>query len=251
MIKINKNNPLGIKNKRDWFIAFAFTFLVVYAISTRFSHRVDNWLFNFTPDFFTNMNQLRSYGNWLITIVAMAVIVEVVLLMYRKIRKVKLWVFVGVFVAAVVLWLGVFFGYQLHSKLVVSVIDTEQPVGFGIDPGMDSEEAYIQGTSLTIEEKERLLELCKTLQPVDETEQERLYREYKESDGAWFIEAEEVGFRYPVKYGHDFIFNIRIYDGNIYVRKGYNEKQQELIVFFEDNGLLRMVEDLKGKYGED
>ena len=251
MIKIDKNNPLGIKNKRDWFIACGFTFLVVYAISTRFSQKMDDWLFNFTPDFFTNMNQLRSYGNWLITIAVMAVIVEAVLLLYRKIWKVKPWIFVGVFATAVVLWLGVFFGYQLHSRLVVSVIDTEQPVSFGISLGFGAQETYIQGTSLTAEETEQLLELCKTLQPVGEEEQERLYREYKDSDSDWFMNATEIGFRYPVKYGHDFHFNIRIYDGNIYVRKGYNEKQKELIVFFEDNGLLQMVEELKEKYGED
>lgn len=250
MIKIDKNNPLGIKNKRDWFIACAFTFLIVYAISTRLSWRVDNWLFNFTPDLFTNMNQLRSYGNWLITIVVMAVIVEAVLLVYRKIWKVKIWVFMSVFATAVVLWLGVFFGYQLHSRLVVSVIDTEQPVSFGISQGVYKEDAYIYGDSLTPEEKEKLLELCKTLQPVGEEEQERLYREYKDSDGDWFMNAAKIGFRYPVKYGHDFHFNIRIYDGNIYVRKGYNEKQKDLIVFFEDNGLLQVVEELKEKHGQ-
>lgn len=249
MIKIDKDNPLGIKHKRDWFIACAFTFLVVYAISTRFSQKVDDWLFNFTPDFFTNMNQLRSYGNWLITIAVMAVIVEAVLLLYRKIWKVKLWVFGGVFATAVVLWMGVFFGYQLHSRLVVSVIDTEQPVSFGINSCLDSREVYIQGTSLTEEETEQLIELCKSLQPVDEAKQEELYQAYKDSDGDWFMNAEEISFRYPVKYGHDFHFNIRIYDGNIFVRKGYNEKQKELIVFFEDNGLLQMVEELKEKYG--
>ena len=247
--KFDKNNPLGIKTKRDWFIAFAFTFLVVYAVSTGFSQQIDNWLFNFTPDFFTNMNQLNSYGNWLITITVMMMVVEVVCFLYRKIWNIKPLIFAGVFVGTLVLWLGVFFGYQLHSRLVVSVIETESPTGVTISYG-HPECKYMQGSLFTEEETEELIEYCKSLQPVGNEEQEQLYQAYKASEGDWFMNADEISFRYPMRWGHDFQFMIRFYDGNIFVRKGYNEKQEELIVFFEDNGLIQVLEKLKEKYGE-
>ncbi len=237
--KIDQENPLGIKSKKDWVITFLFAFLIVYAISTRFSRQVDNWLFNFTPAFFSDWNQLKSYGNWLITIPVMTFLTEIVLFIYRKSRKVKLLTLAG----AMVLCLGVFFGYQLHSSLVVSVMDRKEPEGVNFDVRMG--DGSWKQAELSAAEKEELVSLCKSLRPLLEEEQKELYAAYKNSEGDWFMNADEIRIHYPKQYGHDFILNVRIYDGHIYVRKGYNEKQKELITFYEDNGLLEAVERIR------
>lgn len=210
-------------NKKDWCIAIFLTLLIVYAVASRFSFRVDRWLINFSPDELTDLNELRSYGAWLITIPIIALLAEGVLFLYKKTWKAKLLLSLG----AVLAWVLIFAGYQLHARLVVSVVNTEKPISVRMD-----------GETLTGAQAEKITELCTTLQPLEEAEQEALREAYKKSNGDWFMEADNIWIHYPKRYGHDYYLHVRSIDGHIYIRKGYNEKQEELITFYEDNGLV-------------
>lgn len=62
-------NNFRIKTKRDWCIAAILASFVVYAISTRFSYTFQSILLQYGNPMMTKMNQPKSYGNIMFTVV--------------------------------------------------------------------------------------------------------------------------------------------------------------------------------------
>ena len=53
--------------------------------------------------------------------------------------------------------------------------------------------------------------------------------------------------QYPEKWGHNFDLMVCVYQDIIFVQKGYDYKQQDIVLFFEDNGLLEVIEKVEEK----
>lgn len=77
---------IELRTKRDRTIAYIFTILVVYGISTRFDFQP--WLLKYGNPMMTQMNQPKSYGNVIFTILIMTIITVVLLILRKKSIKV-------------------------------------------------------------------------------------------------------------------------------------------------------------------
>ena len=99
-----------IKTKRDWCIAAVLTTFVVYAISTKFSFIFQSILLKCGNPMMTNMNQPKSYGNIIFTIVVVMILAEIILFRHKKSKKIM-----GILAVGTVI---VVFGiYQLYLYL--------------------------------------------------------------------------------------------------------------------------------------
>ena len=220
-----------IKTKKDWAIAFIFTILIIYGITTRFSYRFQSFLLEYGDPRLTNMNQPRSYGNLIITVLIMTILVEVLLVFYRKSAKLKIiTVLVGI-VCSVIL----FAGYLFNCKLIVSVIGKEEPVsvhanGWATDINLN----------MNKEQQDRLVSYCEALQPVP-IEQEKKLESIFYADGNITGDSLLIWITYPKKYGHNYDLMVCVYDNMIFIRKGYNNKNKEIVTFYKDNGLLSLI----------
>lgn len=219
-----------IKTKKDWCLAFIFATLVVYGISRTFSYTLQNWLLQYGNPMMTNMNQPKSYGNVMFTIVVMTIIVEIVLFRHKKSKKIMCLLAASgcVFTAAV-------FGmYLLNVEKIVSVIEEEDCLNVNI--------GYWAGNdlNLTEEQKENIARMCEELEPVSAEEEAKLEAEFY-ADGEWTSKAVLIWVTYPEKYGHNFDLMVCVYEDHVFIRKGYGNDQKEIVTFFEDNGLIEAL----------
>lgn len=226
---------LKIKTKKDWAIAFIFTMLIIYGITTRFSHRFQSFLLEYGDPRLTNMNQPRSYGNLIITILIMTILVEVLLMFYRKSVKLKIITILVGLVCSVLL----FAGYLFNCNLIVSVIGKEEPVsvhanGWATDINLN----------MNKEQQDRLVSYCETLLPVS-IEQEKELESTFYADGNITGDSLLIWITYPKKYGHNFDLMVCVYENMIFIRKGYNNNNKEIVTFYKDNGLLSFIDHLR------
>lgn len=229
---------MKIKTKKDWIIALIFTVLIIYGITTRYSYQFKSFLLNYGNVKLTNMNQPGGYGNLIITILVMTLIIEVILIYKRKSLKYKLLTpFVGI-VCSVLL----FIGYLINCNLIVSVIGKEEPIQIHAD-GWNSDSDIV----IDDKEKEQLITYCETLKPVP-FKQEREYENlYYKSGGSMTTDSFFIWITYPKKYGHHYDLMVCVYQSKIFIQKGYNQENKAIVTFFQDNGLLALVNDMKLK----
>ena len=223
---------MRIKTKRDWCIAAIFTIIIVYAISTKFSQTFQSILLKYGNPMLTNMNQPKSYGNIMFTIAVMIIIVEIVLF----IRKKPKWIMCVLAVCGIAAVIGVFYMYLYNVDKIVSVIEEEE--GGAISIG------YWAGDELRMDEekKKEIVELCEKLEPVSDEEQERLKKEYS-GDEDFIPYTVLIWATYPEKYGHNFDLMVCVHKDNVFVRKGYDNKQELILTFYEDNGLVEKIKE--------
>lgn len=228
--KINLNmEKWKIKTKKDWCIAFLFAALIAYCLSYFYSMSMEDFLRQYSNPFLTNMNEPRSYGNWMFTVVVMCILVELVILLKKRSLKEK--ILVPLAGAALVILL--FGGYLLNCNLIVSVMYEETPVSISWDKGDEEKSLLVDG--------QQLVEYCTTLQPVSKAENEKLTEEFMNAEGNWFMDAQSIWIHYPEKYGHNFVLLVRVYEEKIFVWKGYGNGQKPVITFFENNGLIELL----------
>lgn len=225
---------LKIKTRRDWCLAFIFTLIIVYAISTRFSFAFQSWLLRYGNPMLTDMNQPKSYGNVIFTILVMTVITEIVLIRYRKSKKAKGILAVGGIAAAA----AVFGMYLFNTNLIVSAIEeeAERIVSIGYWGGDDLE--------IPEEQQKEIIALCEELKPVSEEEESRLEEDFY-AEGDVVSRSVLIWAVYPKRYGHNFDMMVCVYGDQIYVRKGYDNRQNEIVTFFEDNGLVEKINEYR------
>lgn len=232
-----------IKNRRDWVIFWVFTILVVYALASRWHFQLDNWMLRFSNPYLTNLNAPSGYGRMMIAAGIIMIIVEITLFLCRKSRKAK----IAALAAGVAVILLTFWAYRIHCDLIVSVM-TEEPesVYMWTNEG-DWQNGTMISEQMTEEEKDELLTLCIGLTPVSKEEAlagEAWYRDYDISARA----EDMIVCRYAKRYGHSYQYSICVYDGHIYIRRGYDNRKQILLTFMEDNGLVEFLEEMKDKY---
>lgn len=225
-------NKFRIRNRRDWVIFWIFAALICYAVGLRYYYRFDQWLFPFANPYMTNLNQPYAWGQLMVFLMLLAVVVEVVLYLCKKPVKVKVLVLVGVLLMPMIILAG----YRIHTDLIVSSLWKEEPEGISLRKEQQKE--------LTEEEQGELLELCRTLTPVEDQETREVLKQwYQESDTDAFTDADYVSIRFSKKYGHNYSFNLRIYEGKVFIWRGYSASDEE-ITFFEDNGIVEWVEGI-------
>ena len=98
--------------------------------------------------------------------------------------------------------------------------------------------------SLAAEEQEELLRLCRELTPISDTETQELLKQwYLDSNSVAFTEGNEINIRFSEKYGHSYTFKLSVYEGKLFIWRGYSSSGVE-ITFFEDNGIVEWVEKI-------
>ena len=229
-------NNFHIKTKRDWCIAAVLTTFVVYAISTRFSFTFQSILLKFGNPMMTNMNQPKSYGNIIFTIIVMMILVEIILIKNKKPKKV-----IGILaVGTVLVCFGIFQLYLYHVNQIVSVMEEEEgryiSIGYWADDNWIVEDADVK----------EIFSLCEELKPVAKEEQELLRETLLENED-YIEDTLLLWTQYPEKCGHNFDLMVCVYQDIIFVQKGYDYKQQDIVLFFEDNGLLEVIEKVEEK----
>lgn len=221
-------NKLRIRNRRDWVIFWVFAALICYALGLRWDDRPNQWLFRFSNPYMTNLNQPYTWGQLLVFLGLLTIPVETVLFLCKKPVKARILVLAGALLMPAIILAG----YRIHTNLIVSSLWKEKPVR--IDLWKD------QRMSLTGEEQGELLELCQNLTLVSDKEtQELLDQWYLEHRSEAFTEADHVEIRFPEKYGHNYTFHLRVYEGNVFIWQSNTE-----VKFFEDNGIVEWVESI-------
>lgn len=225
---------LKIKTKRDWCIAAVFTTFIVYAISTRFSQTFQSILLKYGNPMMTNMNQPKSYGNVMFTIAAMVIIVEAMLFIHKKPK----WVMGLLGVVGIFSVVAVFQLYLYNVDKIVSV--TEEADGGYVSIGYWANDDW----RVDEEKAKEIFDLCEKLEPLPESEQAEIEKELAENDD-FTADSILIWAQYPEKYGHNFDLMVCIYEDKIFVNKGYDNKGRDIVTFFDDNGLLEMVDSCR------
>lgn len=216
-----------IKTKKDWCIAFLFALLAVYGVSTFFSFDFQCLLLRYGNPMLTNMNQPKSYGNVIFTILVMTALVEAVWWRKKSARVKAAGAVAGALLAAAALM-----GYFLHCNLIVSSIEHGNGVVSSISPWGEEADVHFTDT-----QKREIVKLCEALRPVSAGEQKWLEQEYMDAGGDIPDSAELIWITYPQRYGHMFDLMVCVDGSRIFVWKGYDNRQRPIVTFFEDNGL--------------
>lgn len=243
---------LRIRGKKDWIIFWIFAALICYGLSSCFlTFKVTAWLFQRANPYMTNLNDPScGWGRLMITLLLLALVGEVVLFLCERNLK-------GVISMAAVLLVAVFIpfitagAYKVHTDLIVSSLWKEEPRYVSIWPESDPATGK-RGTGLLIEnlaeeEKQQLLELCRSLNMItDEEELGELAQWYQESRDA-FTDAAEIRIGYDERYGHSYSFILRLHEGKVFIWRGNGKQPTQYLTFFEDNGVTKLVKDLLDK----
>lgn len=227
-------NNFRIKTKRDWCIAAVLTTFVVYAISTKFLLIFQSMLLKCGNPMMTDMNQPKSYGNIMFTIVVVMFLVEIVLIKHKKSKKLIAILAVG----TIIVVFGIYQLYLYHVEQIVSVIEEED--------GRYTSIGYWGGEDWNIDDStiKEIISLCEELEPVSQEEQVILKEELVKNDD-YILDTLLIWAHYPEKWGHSFDLMVNVYEDKIFIDKGQDHKQQVIVTFFKDNGLLELVNEVE------
>ena len=232
---------IRIKSRKDWVIFWIFSGLICYGLGACYGSRNSAWLFQFANPYMTSLNQPYTWGQLLGALLLFAVVMEVVLFLCKKSVKAR----VLVLILALCIPMLIAAGYRIHSNLIVSSLWEKEPQGFRVFPNHSAGDmGFIETDDLTEEEKRTLLELCKNMTIVsDEKTQEELLQWYRQAENPC-VGADDIQLWYEEKYGHGYYFNLKLYEGKVYLWRGYGAGQSEYITFFEDNGITEWLEEV-------
>ena len=175
---------------------------------------------------------------WIImfTVVVMMVLIIIMLLKYKKSKKIIAILAIGTLAA----FFGIFQMYLYNVDQIVSVIEEEEGNAIFI--------SYWGGNNLEVDEatQKKIFELCEGLKPLPEAEQLKLRGEL-DDNGDYIEDTILLWSSYPEKWGHNFDLMVNVYEDKIFIDKGDDHKQQMIVTFYEDNGLLELVNEVKEK----
>lgn len=238
-----------IRGKRDWAVFWIFAGLLCYVLGGRFlSYGITDWLFQSSSPYMTNLNDpAPGWGRLMIALILLAAVGETVLIFCKRNRK-------GVIAMAVLLAgacvvpFAVRGLYSAHTYLIVSSLWEENPqtvsVWIGGDQKIGQTRYGLLDEDLSKEQKQELLEFCKHMTIVSDEEERRELEEWYGETPSAFMNATNIHIRYNRKYGHSYTFNLRIYEGKIFIWRGNGRQPAQYVTFFEDNGLVEWLENL-------
>lgn len=232
-----------IRSRKDWVIFWIFAVLICYAVGQHYDYKPDRWLFPFANPYMTDINQPHAWGQMIPFLTLLAAVAEAVLFLCKKPVRAKVLVLAGVLLMPMLILAG----YRIHTNLIVSSLWKEEPEFVrvrwsGADPGKGNIDVQLEG-----EERQEMLELCRSLVPISDAETQNMLTEWHHEDNTnHFMEDDSVYLRFAEKYGHNYSFTLRLCDGKLYIWRGYGSSQKELITFFEDAGISGRMEEIIG-----
>ena len=227
-----RKNEMKISGRKDWIIFWFFAVMVSYVAGGWLARPINTWLNGMTGPWLTDMNMPTNYGRTIAAVILLAAMTEGLLFLRKKSVKAK----IGVAAAGVALAAMIVGIHQVHCRLIVSVLHSEEP---------GSVTLFLDGSQkrLVSGEYEELLELCRGLAVITDPDEladcmawyEEEYR-LAGTDGVWMA--------FPRKYGHSYVLHLHVQDGHICLWRGYQRGEKE-ITFFRDNGLIEWLEESK------
>ena len=233
-------NKFRIRNRKDWMIFWIFTVCICYAIGIYYADMPGRWLFHFANPYMTQLNQPHTWGQLMVFLPLFVAVTEVVLFLCKKPVKAKILLLAG----ALLMPMVIVAGYRIHTNLIVSSLWKEDPgrvMIFWKDADSEKQE---NRRELAGEERKELLELCRGMIPVsDQNTLEMLKQWYQEYDREQYAGRSHIRISFAEKYGHSYELWLYVYDGKVYLWRGYSSSMEE-ITFFEDNGIVEWMEEI-------
>ncbi len=228
-----RKNELKISGRKDWIIFWFFAVMVSYVAGSWLARPINTWLNGMTGPWLTDMNMPANYGRTIGAVILLTAMTEGLLFLRKKSVKAK----IGVAAAGVALAAMIVGIHQVHCRLIVSVLHSEEPrsVTLFLD---GSQKRLVSG------EYQELLELCRNLEVITDPEERETSMAWYEGEEIRSGGADSVWLTFPRKYGHGYILNLQVQDGYIYLWRGY-QGYEKRITFFRDNGLTEWLEESK------
>lgn len=227
-----------INNKKDWCITYIFMFLISYEIVISFKQPINNFMMKFAADKLTYLNIPWNYGGlmlviWVLTIGTMFAAV------IMKINKKKIF---EVFILGICLSVVVLCSFRMHTLLIVHTADNCTPESGNIlmiSQGDDDSDINInlkQGSS----ELEKLKNLCYSLKPLPRNMQKEMQVKENNID---YENENTIWVTFKKSYGQNYNMIVNVYNNIIYIQRNNLDK-----IYYEDNGLIDYIEQIKIEY---
>lgn len=220
---------LRIKTRKDWFIAFVFTFLLVYLLVLRYQVVINDWLLRVTPGKISYFNQPEEQGVFAVTVLAVAVI-SIGVMIYKKVKGkyITLALAGGIIIAAAIMAT-----YYYECRLLLKVPLESEPESVRV-----SEERNGSHISYTLnqEMEEQIVEKIMALEPL--SDQDDIRRETINGS----TDRTSISIWYPRRNDYSYHIMISVKNKIIYFAKGHG---LESVIFYQDNGLLDILEELR------
>jgi hypothetical protein len=223
---------LPIKTKRDWCIAFIVTFVAMYYITMLFNWKIEMFMMKFAPVKLNIMNYPGGWGNLMIVGVIMTILTILLMVLQRKSWKYTVFAAtVGIVISA-----GLFVGFLVHTNLIVGTSKKLQAVSIRISnydninislDGKNSLDKEFAEAAVGLKEKSRIEQNKLKYDKDNEKDEETRYH---------------VWISYPEKYGQSYDLILYVEGDTIYSNHG--DGTPESRVFFENNGLIELLEKL-------
>lgn len=238
-----QKEKIQISGRKDWAIFWFFAGMIAYVAGETFGAGIDKWLREHANPWITDLNVPSGYGRVIVAAFLLAVTAEVVLFFCRKSMKAKLAV-----PAAVLLFsLGAVGMYQVHCRLIVSVLWEEEPQRVVVWLKSSPQGLRIQDNGNVTEESRELLELCRNLEMITDAEELEECMLWYKTEGDFM--GDHIDVTFPQKYGHNYHLNLGVQDGHVFLWRGYRG-YEERITFFRDNGISEWMDAVADKSGE-
>lgn len=230
-----RKNELKISGRKDWIIFWFFAVMVSYVAGSWLARPINTWLNGMTGPWLTDMNMPANYGRTIGAVILLTAMTEGLLFLRKKSVKAK----IGVAAAGVALAAMIVGIHQVHCRLIVSVLHSEEPRSVTLFLDGSQERVIAQ------EERQELLELCRSLEVITDPQELADCLAWYDGEGKRPGGTDGVWLKFPQKYGHSYILNLDVQDGYIYLWRGYQGHEKQ-ITFFRDNGLIGWLEGRKG-----
>ena len=232
--KKDLKKELKISGRKDWIIFWFFAVMISYVAGGWLARPINEWLGGMTGPWLTDLNMPSNYGRTIGAVLLLAALTEILLLFRKKNVKAK----IGVAVAGVALAALIVGIHQVHCRLIVSVLHSEEPKSMTLF--LDGRQERL----VSEEECRELLELCRGLEVITDSEELADCLVWYEEKGIGLGSANSVWLTFPQKYGHGYVLQLNVQDGYSYLWRGYLGDEKR-ITFFRDNGLTEWLEERK------
>ena len=224
-------NKIPIKTSKDWIISGIFMTLIIYCITMIFNDKIYEFMIAFVPPKLSRLNIPESYGNLIITVLIMTVIITFILIMKRRSKKnCFITLIVGLVIA-----IAIFGAFKYHCYFIVNTAFTRE-AEYGSISNYSIEKYKQISLNSGDERLKKLISMVNSLEEVPKEEQNKLREEMKNTD--YDI---NVWISFPTAYGYHYSLVFKTVDDKIYFNNGYYKNDYH---FFQDNGLIDYANEL-------
>jgi len=222
---------LPIKAKRDWIITIFILFVVLYYSTMYFNTEIEEFMMRFSPDKLNIMNYPGGWGNFLVVGLLMTLIMVAMMAITKvKVKRIAFVASIGIVFTCIM-----FFGFILHTNLIVGSSKTMEATSiriscFDVDINVDA----TRDTDLATQ----FIAAAVSMKAKDANEQKKLRAE-RDLDGKT---AYHIWISYPEKYGQSYDLILYVDGNKIYSNHGMGTPNSRL--FYEDNGFYELLQRL-------